>query len=310
MAGDRFEGKGVIVTGGAQGIGRAIVDAFVAEGAHVVAVDILARRLDGMGRAGHVDTIAADLGDEASRCGPWCRARRAAGTRGRPGELRRDAARRPRARRHHRGVRRHGRRQRARAVHPHAGRGAGLHGRRRRGAIVNIASANAIRNESPESIYNASKASLIAFTTAFAHEFAHLGVRVNAVAPGETMTPEAEAEMTQEDRVVEREYLARIPMRRVGRPHEQAAAVLFLASTTHRSSRAAPWWWTAASCPATGTTGAMRRRCPTKSLRWTRRGACLGRRGIGAGSRRGLPLSSRARVVDVVVARCAGWDSP
>jgi NAD(P)-dependent dehydrogenase (short-subunit alcohol dehydrogenase family) len=98
------------------------------------------------------------------------------------------------------------------------------------GAIVNIASANAIRNESPESIYNASKAALVALTRAFAHEFGHLGVRVNAVCPGETITPEAEEEMTDDDRSLVREYLRRVPMRRVGRPEEQAAAVLFLAS--------------------------------------------------------------------------------
>ena len=37
------------------------------------------------------------------------------------------------------------------------------------GAIVNIASANAFKNESPEAPYNASKAALVALTKAFAH---------------------------------------------------------------------------------------------------------------------------------------------
>jgi NAD(P)-dependent dehydrogenase (short-subunit alcohol dehydrogenase family) len=95
---------------------------------------------------------------------------------------------------------------------------------------VNIASANAIRNESPESVYNASKAALIALTTAFAHEFGHLGVRVNCVAPGETITVEAEAGMSDDDHEQLRTYLRRVPMRRAGTPAEQAAAVLFLAS--------------------------------------------------------------------------------
>ena len=44
------------------------------------------------------------------------------------------------------------------------------------GAIVNIASANAFQNESPESIYNASKAALVALTKAFAHEMGHHGI--------------------------------------------------------------------------------------------------------------------------------------
>ena len=59
------------------------------------------------------------------------------------------------------------------------------------GSIVNIASANAFHNESPESIYNASKAALVALTKAVAHEVGHLGIRANCVAPGETITPEA-----------------------------------------------------------------------------------------------------------------------
>jgi NAD(P)-dependent dehydrogenase (short-subunit alcohol dehydrogenase family) len=98
------------------------------------------------------------------------------------------------------------------------------------GAIVNVASANAIRTESPESVYNASKAALVSLTTAFAHEFGHLGIRVNCVAPGETLTPEERASMTTEDRAALRSYLERVPARRPGRPEEQAAAVLFLAS--------------------------------------------------------------------------------
>src|SRR5207247_9874826 len=84
--------------------------------------------------------------------------------------------------------------------------------------------------EAPESVSKASKAALVALTTAFAHEFGHLGIRVNCVAPGETLTPEERAAMTADDRAVLRSYLERVPMRRPGRPEEQAAAVLFLAS--------------------------------------------------------------------------------
>ena len=79
-------------------------------------------------------------------------------------------------------------------------------------------------------MYNASKAALIALTTAFAHEFGHLGIRVNCVAPGETITPEAERGMDHDDRAQLHDYLRRVPMRRPGTPAEQAAAVLFLAS--------------------------------------------------------------------------------
>jgi NAD(P)-dependent dehydrogenase (short-subunit alcohol dehydrogenase family) len=100
------------------------------------------------------------------------------------------------------------------------------------GAIVNVVSANAFKNESPEAVYNASKAALVALTTAAAHELGHLGIRANCVAPGETLTPEGEAEMAADPEAarIEREYLRRIPLRRLGRVSEQAAAVLFLAS--------------------------------------------------------------------------------
>ena len=104
------------------------------------------------------------------------------------------------------------------------------------GSIVNIASANAFQNESPESVYNASKAALVALTKAFAHELGHRGIRVNAVGPGETITPEMEREIETDPAVREvvREYLRRIPVRHAGTPHDQAMAVLFLASDDAR----------------------------------------------------------------------------
>jgi NAD(P)-dependent dehydrogenase (short-subunit alcohol dehydrogenase family) len=101
---------------------------------------------------------------------------------------------------------------------------------------VNIASANAFQNESPESVYNASKAALVALTKAFAHEMGHHGIRANCVAPGETITPEAEAELAEDpaERELLRRYLGRIPLRHAGTPHDQAMAVLFLASDDAR----------------------------------------------------------------------------
>jgi NAD(P)-dependent dehydrogenase (short-subunit alcohol dehydrogenase family) len=100
------------------------------------------------------------------------------------------------------------------------------------GAIVNIASANAFKNESPESVYNASKAALVALTKAVAHELGYRGVRANCVAPGQTITPENEIEMATDPELarLERQYLRRIPLQRAGTPRDQAGAVLFLAS--------------------------------------------------------------------------------
>ena len=104
------------------------------------------------------------------------------------------------------------------------------------GSIVNIASANAFQNESPEAIYNASKAALVALTNALAHEVGHLGIRANCVAPGETITPEATRELENDPRELDivRRYLSRIPLQHAGTPRDQAMAVLFLASEDAR----------------------------------------------------------------------------
>jgi NAD(P)-dependent dehydrogenase (short-subunit alcohol dehydrogenase family) len=64
----------------------------------------------------------------------------------------------------------------------------------------------------------------------FANELSHLGLRFNCVAPGETVSAEEAAAYTDEDLDRTREYLLRVPLRRVSRPDEQARVVLFLAS--------------------------------------------------------------------------------
>ena len=68
-------------------------------------------------------------------------------------------------------------------------------------------------------------------TRCFAHELGHLGLRACCVAPGQTVTPEAAAELSPEEYHREFvEYCSRVPLRRPAQPHEQAAVVLFLAS--------------------------------------------------------------------------------
>jgi NAD(P)-dependent dehydrogenase (short-subunit alcohol dehydrogenase family) len=96
------------------------------------------------------------------------------------------------------------------------------------GAIVNVASIDAIVPEAPLLAYNVSKAGLVALTRTFALELGHLGVRVNAVAPGETLTPMTEEDLG--DPVFRREYLAGIPAQRAATPEEVVGPILFLAS--------------------------------------------------------------------------------
>jgi 3-oxoacyl-[acyl-carrier protein] reductase len=98
--------------------------------------------------------------------------------------------------------------------------------RRGRGAIVNVASINGLRGKFGQSNYAASKGGLIAFTRAVATELAREGIRVNAVAPGFVDTPMTAALPVEIRRRAEEGAL----MRRLGRPEEIAAAILFLAS--------------------------------------------------------------------------------
>ncbi|MQA73027.1 MAG: SDR family oxidoreductase [Solirubrobacterales bacterium] len=98
------------------------------------------------------------------------------------------------------------------------------------GAVVSITSVNAFRTEAPEAHYNATKAGIVAIMRSFATELGHLGLRFNCVAPGETVSSELAATYTDEDRDRTRAYLRRVPLRRVARPDEQARVVLFLAS--------------------------------------------------------------------------------
>ena len=155
------------------------------------------------------------------------------------------------------------------------------------GAVVSISSVNALRTESPEAHYNATKAGIVAIMRSFANELSHLGLRFNCVAPGETVSAEEAAAYTDEDRSRTREYLQRVPLRRVSRPSEQAASACSFSpptmpptSTARRSSS------TAASSAATGTTRLGGRRSPTASRASRANGAVGGRPGSPRGRRR------------------------
>ena len=221
----RFADRTVVVTGAARGIGRGIVTGFLREGARVFATDVAEIPLAGglvvhradlavvadvegivpaaLAAFGRVDVLVNNaavqpdgpaLGLDAAGFDVCFAVNVRA-----PLLLMRDVARRWVER-----------------VQP--------------GVIVNVVSANAFQNESPESVYNASKAALAALTRAFAHELGHHGIRVNAVAPGETMTPEGVAAGDADKRARAHRYLRRVPLRRVGTVEDQARAVLFLAS--------------------------------------------------------------------------------
>lgn len=97
---------------------------------------------------------------------------------------------------------------------------------RRTGAIVNIASICGIEGCVGHPHYSAAKGGILAFTRAVAKEVIVHGVRVNAVAPGFVDTPMA----AKAGETVMGAFVPMIPQGRLGRPDEVASAVAFLAS--------------------------------------------------------------------------------
>ena len=98
--------------------------------------------------------------------------------------------------------------------------------RARWGRIINISSVVGKAGNAGQANYSASKAGLIGLTKSLAQEMASRNITVNAVAPGfiETdMTGVLAAEVTEK-------LITTIPLKRMGKPEDVAAAVRFLAS--------------------------------------------------------------------------------
>jgi 2-hydroxycyclohexanecarboxyl-CoA dehydrogenase len=100
------------------------------------------------------------------------------------------------------------------------------------GRIVNVASDAARVGSTGEAVYAGAKGAVVAFTKTIAREFARSGITANAVCPGPTETPLlAGMAESSPDSARLLEGLARaVPMRRLGRPEDVAAAVGFLTS--------------------------------------------------------------------------------
>ena len=93
------------------------------------------------------------------------------------------------------------------------------------GAVVNIASIYAHIGLPCLDAYTASKHAVRGLTRSVAIEYATRGIRINAVSPGPILTPLVEAHPEQTAPI-----LARVPMKRLGRPEEIAKTVAFLLS--------------------------------------------------------------------------------
>lgn len=221
----RFEGLTAVVTGAASGIGAAVTARLAAEGADVVAVDRDHARL----AAAHAGADAVrprvwDLTDPVPddfliSCGNVAVLVNAAGI------LRRSP------------VVDHSRddwddTMAVNLVAPHRLAQLFVQGRLAAGgggAIVNVCSIESFTAAHDHVAYTVSKSALLMLTRAFALELAAHDIRVNAIAPGVTATGMNAG--LRADPARSAGLLNNIPMRRFGRPEEQAAAVAFLASS-------------------------------------------------------------------------------
>jgi 3-oxoacyl-[acyl-carrier protein] reductase len=94
------------------------------------------------------------------------------------------------------------------------------------GAILNASSIVGLYGNFGQSNYSATKGAVIAMTKTWAVELGPKGIRVNAVAPGFTMTPMLE---TVPQKVLD-DIASKTPLRRLGQPEDIANTYAFLAS--------------------------------------------------------------------------------
>jgi 2-keto-3-deoxy-L-fuconate dehydrogenase len=225
----RLTGKLVVLTAAGAGIGRATAEAFVQEGAHVVATDLSLDALAGLDAdrrkldvrsSDEIAALAGALGpiDALFNCAGFVHHGAALDCSDEDWDFSFDLN----VKSMHRTIR------------------AFLPGmlEKRGGSIVNVASvASSVKGVPNRHAYGASKAAVIGLTKAVAADYIRQGVRCNAICPGTVESPSLDGRIAalsratgQSEAAVRQAFVDRQPMGRLGRPQEIAALAIYLAS--------------------------------------------------------------------------------
>ncbi|GGF52123.1 short-chain dehydrogenase/reductase [Azorhizobium oxalatiphilum] len=226
----RLEGKTALVTAAGQGIGRAIAEAYVREGARVIATDLDAGKLKGLEGADlraldvlstdAVNALAKDIGavDILSNNAGYVHQGSILETSQKDWDFSFDLN----------------------VTSLHRTISAFLPGMLEKGggSIVNIASAaSSIRGVPNRYVYGTTKAAVIGLTKSIAADFILKGVRANAICPGTIQSPSLDeriaavaAETGRTLDQVRADFVGRQPMGRLGKAEEIAALAVYLGS--------------------------------------------------------------------------------
>lgn len=100
------------------------------------------------------------------------------------------------------------------------------------GVIVNVSSVAGLKGHLNRLAYASSKGAVIAMTKSMALELCHDNIRVNCICPGTTLTPSLEERINSSENpeAMMKQFCARQPVGRLGKPNEIAEAILFAAS--------------------------------------------------------------------------------
>ncbi|HXQ40316.1 MAG TPA: SDR family oxidoreductase [Candidatus Udaeobacter sp.] len=222
----RLTGKFALLTASAQGIGRAVAEAFVAEGARVVATDVNEKALAGLEGAttrrldvtdgAAIAALAVELGpiDVLFNCAGYVHAGTVLDCEDKDWDRSFDINVKAMYRL-------------IRATLPGMLAKGG-------GSIVNVASvASSLKGVPNRFAYSASKAAVIGLTKSVAADYVAKGIRCNAICPGTVESPSLEERMKAlggDLDEVRRAFTQRQPMGRMGKPAEIAQLAVYLAS--------------------------------------------------------------------------------